>query len=335
MPGGISAGWNAIAATSRMSSERLVPLRAELPVREIDAVFGNLQCMSGDAAALVDDLLHRANERGAPQSRHPRATGAVAVGDDIRVALDIPDLLEIEPQALGNQLLEDRLMTLAVGVRAHEHGRMALAVEADLAALVVTAGRLLDGVGDPEPQEPARCGRCRAPRLEPLGVDHRQGMVHVPLELAAIVVVRERCLEWHRRRRDYVAPAQFHPVDSHFAGGLLDDLLDQRRRLGTSGAAHRTRRAGVREYAGHTRMNCRRDIDAGHTAEIAQRRVRAEVGKVRSHTSDDVHAQSEETAVSVERELTAHDEIATLLFQNAIRSLVDPFDGTSELLGGP
>ena len=85
-------------------------------------------------------------------------------------------------------------MTLAVGVRAHEHGRMALAVEADLAALVVAARGLLDSVGDPEPQEPAHAAAAARRDFEPLGVDHRQRIVHVPLELAAIVVVRERCL---------------------------------------------------------------------------------------------------------------------------------------------
>jgi hypothetical protein len=68
----------------------------------------------------------------------------VSVRDDIRIALDVPDFLEVQSKALGNQLLKDRLVTLAVGVRAHKHGRVAIALEADLATLARSATSLRD-----------------------------------------------------------------------------------------------------------------------------------------------------------------------------------------------
>ena len=88
--------------------------------------------MGGDLLALGDDLVGCHPQRSAADHRRARAGRAHAEGDPVRVAVDVLDFARLDAEALVQDLLKGGLVALALIFRAHEDGRGAAGVEADL-----------------------------------------------------------------------------------------------------------------------------------------------------------------------------------------------------------
>src|SRR3989441_13327624 len=99
-----------------------------------------------DLPPLVLDLLQAPEDRAAADARRAAAVGAHAERDLRGVAVDDLHLLHGEPQLVGHQLGERRLVPLAVGVGAREHGHRAGGMDADLARLPEPGARA-EGAG--------------------------------------------------------------------------------------------------------------------------------------------------------------------------------------------
>src|SRR5207302_4150804 len=112
------------------------------------------------------DPLDSRGDCGSPNGGGARAAGALADENLIGVALDVMHLVRIEPEAVAHDLLEDRLVALAMGDAAGEQRRGARFVESDLGAFEALRGRALDGVGQPDAAQLAALARFGPPPLE-------------------------------------------------------------------------------------------------------------------------------------------------------------------------
>ena len=154
-------------------------------------------------------------------------------------------------------------MALALVLAAHQQGRVAAWVKADLGEFLAGSRRLLDRVGNAAAaQLAARFGlvaTCR--EAGPIGF--RQCFLLVGGEIAAIVIEVQRGLVRHRRGRDQVFRPQFDRVEAQFARGVVDQALDDIGRLGPSGAAIGRGAVGVGHHRQHRDVGCRDVISAG------------------------------------------------------------------------
>src|SRR5579883_2317905 len=117
--------------------------------------------------------------------------------------------MRVEPEPVADDLLERRLMPLALVDAAGEDRNRAGAVEADFGAFEAGRCRTLDGVGETEAAQLAVLARGRAPRLKALLVGGLQRQIKILFKLAAIVGEGHAGLERHGARRNGVALAQF------------------------------------------------------------------------------------------------------------------------------
>ena len=81
-------------------------------------------------------LCGRGVDRRAPELERARATGAATARDESGVGLDVADVRQGEPEAVGDDHGERRGVPLAVGRGARAHGRRAVLVHLDRAVLV-------------------------------------------------------------------------------------------------------------------------------------------------------------------------------------------------------
>ena len=303
--------------------------------RKFDVDLCGLQVVGSNPAAFLDDFLRCAEECGATQAGDAGAAGSVAVVDHIGVALDIADLLEFEAEFFGQQLLENRLMALAVRMSAHEDGNVTFLVETDFAAFVEHAGRLLDCIGHPKATQFAFGLRLRTPGFEAGCVRHLQRPVHVPFELTAVVVIGQCGLIRERVGWNDVLAPQLDPVDSHLACRKVDDLLDRKRRFGAPRTAIGAGGRRVGEDAGDGGRDRGRRVDAGDTAEITEGGQGAKIIQIGTDTSTLFDTKPEERAVLIEGKFDRHMKIAGMLFENAVGTFIDPFNRPLELFGRP
>src|SRR5262249_59163910 len=80
--------------------------------------------------------------------------------------LDVIDLVRVKPEAVAHDLLENRLVALALGDAAGEQRDRAGLVEPNLGALKALRGRALDGVGETDAAQLAALARFGAPALQ-------------------------------------------------------------------------------------------------------------------------------------------------------------------------
>ena len=113
----------------------------ELAVGELDIRLGRLEHMGGDLLALVDDLVHGLDQRGAAHGQRARGIGPHAERDPAGVAVHDIDLVEGKAEAVRHELGEGRLMALAMAVRPGEDGDAAGRVHAHLGGLVEAGAR--------------------------------------------------------------------------------------------------------------------------------------------------------------------------------------------------
>ena len=125
--------------SQRDFAERLAAIGAgdgELAVLELDVGFRRLEQMRGDLLAFGDDLVQCLDDRGASDRQRTRAVGAHAEGNAPGIAVHDLDILDRDSQPARNDLRERRFVTLAVAVRAGEHGDSAGGIHAHLARFV-------------------------------------------------------------------------------------------------------------------------------------------------------------------------------------------------------
>src|SRR5271154_4161373 len=83
-------------------------------------------------------------------SRDSREKVAKEEEDLVGVALEVLDVVGIEPETVADDLLEHGLVALPLVDRTGEQGRRAAAVEPNLGAFEARRAGALDGVGDAE-----------------------------------------------------------------------------------------------------------------------------------------------------------------------------------------
>ena len=309
----------------------------ELPIRERNVGFRRLQQARGDLLALGDDLVRRGPQRGAADDGRARAHGAHAEADALGVAVDVAHVGRVEPEALVQDLLERRLVPLALVLRSHQERGAAARREADLGELRLRAGRLLDRVHDGQPAEHAPFP-CRLAAGRKTGdVGELQRLFHVLVERAAVVVAPERRAIRHRARRDDVPAAQLDAVHAELARGVVDEALDDVRRLRPPGAPVRRGGVGVGHHAEDLDVGGRKRVDADERRHVAERRQEIAIGRhVGADVGERAHAEPDEPAVGVERQLGVGDVVARVLVGgNRLAPLAHPLDRAAELARGP
>src|SRR6516162_9802368 len=132
-----------------LDGQRAIGLGAgEHAVGKVDIGGVEVEEMGGDRFGLGGDPLGGGVDCRSTDGRRARAAGALADEHLIGVALDVVDLVRVEPEPVARDLLEDRLVALALGDAAGEQRDRAGFVEPDLGALEALRGRALDGVGE-------------------------------------------------------------------------------------------------------------------------------------------------------------------------------------------
>ncbi len=152
-PGGRVAARKAARAASVSVMRRSVPATAKLPVGELDVGLGRFQQVGGDLLRLGDDLVGRHPQGRAADHGRARAAGADAERDPVGVAVDILDVAGVEAELFGQDLLEGRLVALALVLGAHEESSDCRSGE--------SGSRRIPGPVRP-PSRSGWRGRCRA-----------------------------------------------------------------------------------------------------------------------------------------------------------------------------
>ena len=234
-------------------------------------------------------------------------------------------------------LLERRLVALALVLAAHQHGGGAAGREADLRELRLGAGGALDGVHHGQPAQLAPPVRRVPPQREAGDVGQLERGLHVGAELPAVVRHAERRLVRHRGGRNDVAPPQLDGIGGQLAGGVVDEPLHDVRRLRPPGAAIGRRRVRVAEHTQHLHVGGGERVDAHQRDDVAERGEQVAVGgDVRAHVGQRLHAQGQEVAVRVQRQLGVGDVVARVLVgRNGLAALARPFHRAAELARRP
>ena len=211
----------------------------ELAVGQDQILRGGFEELGRDLLRLVPDLHRLAEGVHAAARRRAAAEGADTVPDERGVALDDLDHLHRNLELVGHQLGIRRLVSLAVGGRAREHGHAPVVGHHEVRDLVLLEAADLDVGGEPDAHEPALGARrlLLPAQLLVAGLDER--MVEGARVLAAVVGVAERRVVGETVRRDEVAPPHFGRVESDLRGEQVHAALDEVSRFGAPGAAVR------------------------------------------------------------------------------------------------
>ena len=184
-------------------------------IGELDVLLAGLEQVPGDHLALRDHLARRLEQGRAAQHRRTGAVGAHAEGHTVGVAVDELHVGGVDSETLVQDLLEHRLVTLALVLGAHQKGRRAARVEADLRILRLRGtGGLLDRIDDAEPAQLAALLRVLGAGRIARHVGQLDRHVHVLLELATVVERAHRTLVGQRRFGQDVLAAQRDAVDA-------------------------------------------------------------------------------------------------------------------------
>src|SRR5690348_522858 len=131
-----------------MLTRRSVPATEKFPSANSMSASAASEKMRGNAFALGDYLVGGHPQGRAADHRRARSVGADAKGDTIGVAVDVLHGRWIEPELFIQHLLEGGLVALALVLAAHQQGRVAAWVKADLGEFLAGSRRLLDRVGN-------------------------------------------------------------------------------------------------------------------------------------------------------------------------------------------
>jgi hypothetical protein len=140
-----------------------------------------------------------------------------------------------------------------------------------------------------------------------------------------------------REARDEVLAPDRRRVHLQVTRRLLDDAFDDVGRLGAAGAAVRVDRRSVREHRLHLGVDRGRLVLAGQQGRVQDgRHARREGRQVGAHVRDRLHAQREEVALRVGRELGGgHVVAAVRIGQERLAAFGRPLDRPADALARP
>ena len=154
--------------------------------------------------------------------------------------------------------------------------------------------------------------------------------IHHMDEVAAVVGDAGLQLVRHGGFGDEIAPPDLDRIDADDARGAVEQLLDQKGRLGPAGAAIGRKRNGVGQHRPADRVHRRNLIDAGGEAEREQRHHHGGAEDMRAHGVQRVDAKSQSLAALVEGEFAGDDLVAALgVAEQRFRACRHPFDRTA------
>jgi hypothetical protein len=96
------------------ADDAVSPAHGKPAIGEIEIRRRHFEQMGGNLLALGDDLVGRHPQRRAADNRRARAGRAHAEGDAVRVAVDVLNFAGLDAEPLVEDLLEGRLVTLAL-----------------------------------------------------------------------------------------------------------------------------------------------------------------------------------------------------------------------------
>ena len=173
----------------------------------------------------------------------------------------------------------------------------------------------------------------RASKPVPVGGLQRQ--VQRGVVVALVVLQRDRRLVGELA--DEVLAADLDPVHPELARRLVDQPLEQVRRLGPPCAAQRVNRHRVGEERLDLAVDRRRGVRSREEDAVQVRRnTGGEGGEVRAQVGLGGDVQPQEVAVRVQRELRRADVVAPVRVRlEGVDALAGPLDRPAELPGGP
>ena len=286
------------------------------------------QQFRGELAGGFDHLVGRRHHRVAADAQRARPAVALAAGQQVGVAGFVAHHVHRHTETVGDDLAEGGLQPLAHRHRPGPQGQGAVLGQAELGLVLggtqEGAAGDLDAVAQPDAAQLAPCLGLGATRRKTVVLGEFGRQLHVALELPAIVQEGQRGLVGHRLGRDQVAAAQFVWGNRQFAGGDVDQALDDIGRFRPAGAAIGRGRHGVGHDAADPGGDGGNVIHAGDTADIADapagppRGVRAQVGVP-------AHLQRGELAVRIQPEFGMDAHLARLFVgQEALGPVGDP-----------
>src|SRR5262249_11111702 len=113
----------------------------ELAFLELDVGVRCLEEMRCDLFPLRDNFVDRLHDRRTADGERPRAVGSHSERISARIAVHDVATVDRDAESIGDNLRDRRLVTLAVAVRAREHGYTARRMHANLTSLIETGAR--------------------------------------------------------------------------------------------------------------------------------------------------------------------------------------------------
>ena len=277
-----------------------------------DVVGAGLEEVGGDASRLLRD------PPGVDDGRHPAArdaaapVGALALPDDLRVAVDDGDGLHGESELVGGELGEARLVALPVRRAAGLDGDVAVRPDDDVARLVVDERAHLHVRREPDPVEPpgrARPGLLGAERGVARALE--EGVERLPV-VPAVVARAPRGLVRELVRRDEVRPPDLGRVEADLSGEAMDHPLDEVGALGAARPAVRRRPHRVREGAPHLDARGGDVVAARDHLAAEDRQDRPVAEEAEAEVADDPRLQAEDPPRPVGGEADVRHDVAAV-----------------------
>ena len=309
---GGSAPAAAARATSKMADRAVGADDAERALAILDVGGGRLEQMRRHRRAGRDHRVRGFDRRAARPHHRARGERAHALRHPVGVAHDDAHRLERHAEPLGDHLGEDGLVALALRVGCP------------------AAPRRLPSAARAPPRTPAarrrcpRCtarGRCRAagrgapPRRGAPGIPRRRGALDrlvEPGDVVARVVERARRRSIRKRPHHVGAPERGR-VAAGLARGALDQPLHGVDALQAADAAIDVDGHGVGEHALDPQMDRGDGVEPGdHPLHVGQGRDRDARRDVGAEVRPRAHAERDDPARRVERELARQHVVARL-----------------------
>ena len=212
-------------------------------VDPLQVVGADLQQVRGQLPRLLADLA-RGHRRGRAGGRRAAAgVGAETVGRGVGVAVLDDDVVDRQPELVGDDLGEGRLVPLALGLHADADDRRAGGVDADLGAVEHLDAEDVERVrgtgaddlgegGDADPHQLAARALLLLLAQQVLVADLVQRLLQRGRVVAAVVLPAGRRLVGELLRLDEVLEAQLGRVDVQLVGQDVDHALDHVHRFG-------------------------------------------------------------------------------------------------------
>ena len=240
------------------------------------------------------------------------------------------------PSQLADELGENRLVALSARPRDVMQDERAVAVEADRRLLLgdAAAARRLEEEGAADAANLAAPRRLRAPRGKAAPVALALGPVDEAGEIVAVEHRAGRRLVGDLLLGDGVAPPDLPGIDAERRRRLVDEALDDERRLGPARAAIGVGRRGVGHHLQVAAIDGRDAIGpAGHGEAVHRVGEDAGLAQIGAGIAQPARAQREEPPVLVEGELARDaDGAAMIVGEEILGPGRAPFDRAAEAL---